>query len=489
MLKNYWRIVSRFERALDNAILFGAFFLAYAIRKTATMKELEGILGETLTVLAPIESYFVVLGFAIPLYNSVLSLLGAYRSMRLSRPFHLLRMSLSASMVVFVLLGALLYIVKLDLSRSFVALYCLLCGVGVFILRLLALLALRFFRVRGKNFRNLLIVGTGAQAEEIAREVQSQPELGIKLIGLVSYSDESTETLQQIVNDTSHNSQRVIVANTETFESALKRNAVDEVLFTDVSENFISVKKLVEIAGEEGVGVSLVPDFFSLEVLRSDVSYFGKYPLVHYRSAPSERPSFVLKRIIDIIGAIFLLAVLSPLFLLIAIRIKLDSRGPIFFIQKRVGLNGRQFSMLKFRSMYFGAERLREKLERKNEMKGPVFKLSTDPRITKFGKFLRKYSLDEMPQFFNVLLGDMSLVGPRPPLPSEVNLYERKQRRRLSMRPGLTCIWQVSGRNDIIDFDEWARMDLEYIDSWSLGLDLWLILKTFPAVFRGSGAS
>ena len=458
---------------LDNGILVGAFFLTHRFRALISQSGLDNFFGEGIRQLGPVQDYFVVLGFTIPLFNSVLSMLGAYRSMRLSKPLQLLRLSFSAALVVFVLLGALFYILKLDLSRSFVALYCFASAFLIFLVRIAALMVLRFFRARGKNFRNLLVVGRGEQGIEISQFVKSQPELGIRFVGFVSYLNENSPE---------------VVATLSEFESALKKNSIDEVLFTEVSENFPAVKQLASIASEEGVGVSLVPDFFSLEVIRSEVSYFGKYPLVNYRSSPSERPSYVLKRILDFVISTILLVVLSPLFLFIAIQIKFSSKGPIFFTQKRVGLNGRIFTMYKFRSMLQGSERLQEKMGRKNEMVGPAFKVTQDPRITKFGKFLRKYSLDELPQLINILLGDMSLVGPRPPLPTEVNLYERKQRRRLSMPPGLTCIWQVSGRSDIIDFEEWAQMDLEYIDQWSLGLDMKLLAQTIPVVFRGVGA-
>lgn len=485
MLKNYWRVVSRIERGLDNVIFIACFFITYELRQSLKGSSFDGLLFPTLKVIAPIQSYLVILGFAIPLYNSVLSMLGAYRSMRLTRPIQLFRLAASASFIVFVLLAALLYIVRLDISRSFVAIYCLLCGIGVFTLRIIALTVLRFFRTRGKNFRNLLVVGTGEQAQSIAKEIALQPELGIRLAGFVSYEAPKIELVGEVVHG---DSQPAVIASSNTFEAALKRNAIDEVLFTEVSENFSAVKQLANIAAEEGVGVSLIPDFFSLEILRSDVSYFGNLPLVHYRSTPTERPSIILKRVLDCVLAFFLIILFSPLMLFIALRVKLGSRGPVFFKQERVGLNGRTFTMLKFRSMYHGAERLRERMERKNQMQGPVFKVAEDPRVTKFGKFLRRSSLDELPQLFNVLVGDMSLVGPRPPLLSEVNLYERKQRRRLSMRPGMTCIWQVSGRNEIVNFDEWAKMDLEYIDNWSLGLDMRLLAKTVPAVLRGVGA-
>jgi len=178
---------------------------------------------------------------------------------------------------------------------------------------------------------------------------------------------------------------------------------------------------------------------------------------------------------------------LSPLFLFVTLLIKLTSSGPIFFKQKRIGLNGREFVLYKFRTMYKDAEKQQKMLEALNEMDGPVFKIRKDPRITPVGKFLRKFSIDELPQLFNVFIGHMSLIGPRPPLPNEVIQYETWQRRRLSMRPGITCLWQISGRNEI-DFEEWMRLDLEYLDNWSLWVDIKILVKTIPVVLFGSGA-
>jgi exopolysaccharide biosynthesis polyprenyl glycosylphosphotransferase len=196
----------------------------------------------------------------------------------------------------------------------------------------------------------------------------------------------------------------------------------------------------------------------------------------------------VVKRLFDIAASAFALWVLSPLLVLTALAIKLTSRGPVFFKQERVGMHGRTFSMLKYRSMVSNAEELKLKLMELNEQNGPVFKIQKDPRITPVGRFLRKFSIDEIPQLINVLRGEMSVVGPRPPLPSEVAQYEPWQRRRLSVRPGLTCLWQVSGRNSI-GFQDWMYLDMQYIDHWSLGQDFHLILKTVPVVLTGRGAS
>jgi lipopolysaccharide/colanic/teichoic acid biosynthesis glycosyltransferase len=191
---------------------------------------------------------------------------------------------------------------------------------------------------------------------------------------------------------------------------------------------------------------------------------------------------------VDVVLSALFLVLCLPLCIGISLLIKLTSKGPVIFSQKRVGLNGRIFDLYKFRSMVDGAADQLDDLKKFNEMSGPVFKMTEDPRITPFGRLLRRYSLDELPQLYNVLKGDMSLVGPRPPLPGEVSLYERRDRRRLSMRPGITCTWQVSGRNTIKDFDHWVRLDLDYIDNWSLKRDFILIFRTVPAVFFGTGA-
>jgi exopolysaccharide biosynthesis polyprenyl glycosylphosphotransferase len=202
---------------------------------------------------------------------------------------------------------------------------------------------------------------------------------------------------------------------------------------------------------------------------------------------PSDELALAAKRLFDITVSFLVLFLLSPVFLAVAAAIKLDSPGPVFFRQRRVGLQGRTFDIFKLRSMYLDAEARLESLRTHNEMSGPVFKMKNDPRITRVGRFLRRTSLDEFPQFWNVLRGEMSVVGPRPPLPSEVRQYKRWQRRRLSVKPGITCIWQISGRNNI-DFDRWMELDLEYIDQWSLWTDFQICLKTIPAVLGTRGA-
>ena len=209
-------------------------------------------------------------------------------------------------------------------------------------------------------------------------------------------------------------------------------------------------------------------------------------PFITFRNTPDNYLALKFKIILDFIFSILILLFFSPFILIVSILIKVEDGGPVFFHQKRIGLNGRQFHCYKFRTMVVNAESLQKTLLDKNEQEGPVFKIKNDPRITKIGRFLRKTSLDELPQFMNVLKGEMSVVGPRPPIPEEVKKYKRWQQRRLSMKPGITCIWQVSGRNSI-PFDQWMKMDMQYIDTWSLKLDFIILLNTIKVVLIGDG--
>jgi exopolysaccharide biosynthesis polyprenyl glycosylphosphotransferase len=230
-------------------------------------------------------------------------------------------------------------------------------------------------------------------------------------------------------------------------------------------------------------------DLFPHTRARVELEELDGVPLLSFATTPTNPLQLMLKRVLDIALASFLLLIGMPIAGMIALTIKLTSGGgSVLFRQTRCGLNGRSFTLYKFRTMVEGAEERRRELMHLNEMDGPVFKLRSDPRVTRLGRLLRRFSLDELPQLWNVLRGDMSLVGPRPPIPEEVAQYQRWQRRRLAMKPGLTCLWQISGRNDL-DFDRWMQLDLEYIDSWSPLLDLKILLKTVPVVLSGRGAS
>jgi exopolysaccharide biosynthesis polyprenyl glycosylphosphotransferase len=267
----------------------------------------------------------------------------------------------------------------------------------------------------------------------------------------------------------------------------LEGGGVDEIILVTDHER-VDDTDIFLLCEELGVTARVVLNFFPHSIARIELHEFDGFPLLSFSTTPTNEAVMALRRMLDVVLAGLILLVFGPLFMIpTAILIKLTSRGPVLFKQTRCGLNGRQFVMYKFRSMVDNAEQLRVELEALNEMDGPVFKSSRDPRVTTVGRIIRRRSIDELPQLFNVLRGDMSLVGPRPPLPQEVARYQRWQRRRLSMKPGMTCLWQVSGRSEV-SFEDWMKLDLTYIDNWSLMLDLKILLKTVPVVLIGRGA-
>jgi exopolysaccharide biosynthesis polyprenyl glycosylphosphotransferase len=280
-----------------------------------------------------------------------------------------------------------------------------------------------------------------------------------------------------------------LIGNCSELEAVLTQHVFDEIY---VAGNIVTHSKemqsAIRVCERFGLPFALPACGFRFDRAKPEHDKAVADGYVHYLSVQHKPVQLAMKRAIDILASALALAVLSPLLLVVALVIKFSSRGPIFFKQKRVGLHGRTFNMLKFRSMVINAEELKKKLFAQNEQTGPVFKMKHDPRVTRIGRFIRKYSVDELPQLINILRGEMTIVGPRPPVPDEVAKYAAWQRRRLSVRPGLTCVWQVSGRNQI-SFEEWMYLDMQYIDHWSLQQDLNLILKTVPVVLTGRGAS
>src|SRR5919106_3639752 len=271
--------------------------------------------------------------------------------------------------------------------------------------------------------------------------------------------------------------------------SVIAHHPVDEVLVALPIDKYRPlVETIVRHCEEQGIIVRVRTEMFNLQIARSHVDDLQGVPVLTIQSGPSDGWPLVAKRFIDILASTALLIALAPLFAIVTLLLRLDSPGPVFFGQERVGFNKRRFRMLKFRTMVVEADKQQDMLEHLNEAEGPVFKIKNDPRITRVGKFLRRFSIDELPQLVNVLKGDMSLVGPRPlPVRDVQRIDVRWHKRRFSIKPGITCLWQVNGRSNI-GFDEWARLDLDYIDRWSLVLDVRILLKTIPAVFRGPGA-
>jgi exopolysaccharide biosynthesis polyprenyl glycosylphosphotransferase len=321
-----------------------------------------------------------------------------------------------------------------------------------------------------------LIVGTGSHAKKVADMVLNSPELETRLIGFLDYRLKGLWRYHDVP----------LVGHPDALEDIVANTQVDALFWAVEPLDIPRAWSVLKTAEKMGVRVFVMPSVYDPKVARIQPSFINGMPAMVYRSDPAGQLSLLAKSTMDRVGAVIGLLVFAPVMLVVTALVKCTSRGPILFRQVRSGRNGKQFELYKFRTMCTDAEVRKAELMDRNEMSGPVFKISRDPRVTTVGRILRKYSIDELPQFFNVLKGEMSIVGPRPPLPSEVSRYEPWQHRKLSVKPGLTCLWQVNGRNNI-DFEEWMRLDLKYIDNWSIWLDLKIILKTVPAVMSGSG--
>jgi exopolysaccharide biosynthesis polyprenyl glycosylphosphotransferase len=381
---------------------------------------------------------------------------------------------------------ASIYLLKLgDVSRLFVGLF-IFCNFAVQLTYRLAAHRMRGVLRSGLSEpQNYLIVGTGAKAIEVLRSVEKNCEAGDRVIGLVqeTATDPESAARAQLIQDVEYP-----VYSLHEVQRLLEENIVDEILFAVSKQQLEKLEDLFLLCEEQGVRTRVLVDFFPH--FRSEITLdrLEELPLLTFSTTPGNEYLLFLKRAFDLLLSSVLIILTLPIFLLICLVIRLTSKGPAVFKQVRCGLAGRRFTFYKFRSMNLGAENDRQYLDYLNEMDGPVFKMKDDPRVTSFGRFLRKTSLDELPQLFNIFKGDMSFVGPRPPLPHEVLRYEKWQRRRLRMKPGLTCLWILEGRNNLT-FSRWMKLDMEYIDHWSLGLDFKIILRTIPRIITGRGAS
>lgn len=403
---------------------------------------------------------------------------GLYYSFRTSMVFEQIWRLCKAALLSFVLFSVLIFIFKVTLiSRIFVGIFMVVAFVLLGVMRVVLLHAAWHMRRLGYNYRCVLVVGTGVRAKELIDMLRKHPEWGMRLVGLLEERRESTGKDLDGVK---------CLGVIEDVEEILLTETVDEVMV--VVPRSVPVQSLVAVCKAQGVRVNLACDLFYLNAVHAVLRDLDGISFFILDMTVGKQWQLIIKRGVDVIVSLLGLIVLAPLFLVTAFLIKITSSGPVFFLQKRVGEGQRCFYLHKFRSMYMDAEARLEQVRHLNEMDGPVFKIKNDPRVTAVGKWIRKFSIDELPQLYDVLLGRMSLVGPRPALPAEVAAYEPWQRRRFSMRPGITCLWQVMGRNKV-GFKDWMTLDLEYIDNWSLWLDFKVLMMTGPAVFFAKGAS
>jgi exopolysaccharide biosynthesis polyprenyl glycosylphosphotransferase len=482
MLKERSRILAATVFLVDLSLTAAAFFFAYWLR-SALFPDLALFPGR----LYPLTAYLPLLGVALAIWGALLIVTRQYRSHRtvplLEEAWGIIRVCFTGA-VVFTLT---IYALRLDevllgddkVSRLWILLFAISSCLFLLTERLALRLTSRWVRTRGYNYRTVLIVGASPSAVEMADSLDDHRWWGYRVLGFVNTGAEG---------ERASGLPHPVLGGVEDIPRIVEHSVVDDVIFAISRRDLDRMEDLFLQLQEQGIRARFALDPFPHTKAVVNLEELAGVPLLTFSTTPNSLAKLLLKRALDVGMSALLLLLGLPVIFVIALAIKITSGGRVLFRQTRCGLNGRIFTLYKFRTMTEDAEVRRQDLLHLNEMSGPVFKLRIDPRVTALGRFLRKFSLDELPQLWNVLKGDMSLVGPRPPIPDEVKHYQRWQRRRLAMKPGLTCLWQISGRNEV-DFERWMQLDLEYIDSWSPKLDLQILIKTIPVVLSGKGAS
>ena len=451
----------------------------------ATILEIRQAGGVTLSAFLSMRVRLInFLAFAAILlaWHAIFTLCGQYQSQRLASRRAMFTDAMIGTTIASLFLGSLGMLFPISMiTGRFLLVFWFCSSLLVGGARVLIRSFLEIVRARGHNLRYILILGTNRRAIEFARRLEKTPELGYRFLGFVDQHWHEHADLE-LANR--------LCCSFDELSDYLRRNVVDEVA------NYLPLRSFYEhssqVAGvceQHGIFMRFDPKIFDLKIARARAEEFdGNAHITAHFAQIDSGPLFV-KRLLDITVSLLFLIVLAPLLAMIGLLVKLTSQGPVLFRQERIGRNKRRFFMYKFRTMVLNAEKLLPALEALNEATGPVFKIQNDPRITPLGRFLRRTSLDELPQLFNVLWGDMSLVGPRPlPVRDYEGFSEDRQRRRFSVRPGITCLWQVNGRSNIA-FDHWMKLDLQYLDEWSIWLDMKILAQTIPAVMKGSGAA
>jgi exopolysaccharide biosynthesis polyprenyl glycosylphosphotransferase len=453
-----------------------AFLLAWWLRSHVATRIAPSLFP---TELYPLSRYLGLLPLVLAIWTVLLVNLEAYTSRRTvalaSEVWQVVRVVTAGTLI----LAAAGWLLRLDfVSRPFLILFATIDLVFLLVEKLVLRLGARRVRQQGFNYRSLLIVGINPRSKEVARIIAEHPHWGLRLIGFISPNGRHAEEVEG----------KPVLGGAEDLPRILQEQVVDEVIFVLSRRQLEEFEESFLLCSELGIRARVALYFPHMKA-RVVLEELEGIPLLTFTNTPGAPFPLFLKRLQDLGAAAVGLTLTAPLLPVIALAVKVSSRGPVLFSQERCGLNGRRFTLHKFRTMYVGADHRLDEVAHLNEVDGPAFKARRDPRVTPVGRFLRRLSLDELPQLYNILKGDMSLVGPRPPIPDEVARYERWQRRRLSMKPGLTGLWQVSGRAGLDDFNRWIALDLAYIDQWSLWLDFKILVKTVPAVLSTRGAA
>lgn len=455
MLKQQARLITAIAISLDLILIVTSFVVAFYLRRPYLVNH-------------EFNDYLWFLLLVVPIWFGSLYASRIYESLRTRTLWSLLLALLRAYLIAGCVSAAAIFILDPHtFSRLLFVLFIGISFVTIFSVKLSVRLLLIAIRRRGVNCRNILLVGDGPKADEMQRLIEQHEAWGLRLVGAV-----------------------VDLHDVEAILEICKNQAVDEVVFCLPASAMNCVEDYVGRLDSLGVTSRMVLDLMDFPAHRREISLFhDTLPMLTFYAKAFNAPQLMAKRCLDIVGALAGLTLLGLMLPFAGLAIKLESPGPIFFGQLRLGEQGRPFHCWKLRSMLVDADQRKQELMAHNEMNGQMFKIKDDPRVTRVGRFIRKTSIDEFPQFWNVLKGEMSLVGTRPPTPDEVANYEDWHRKRISIRPGITGLWQVSGRNQIQDFDEVARLDIRYVENWSIWLDIKILFQTLWVVTLGRGAS
>ncbi len=457
---------------IDALIISISFVLAYYLR-------FEWFLGKAPALIPQLSKFYGTLVFVTFLWLALFKLLGLYDKVDITSTSDEASSIFGATIVGTLTLLALLFLYRgFWFSRGLLLYSMLMCSALMIFSRYLLNAFQREMYRRGMGVRRTLIVGAGELGQGLAYKMFSEKEVGYKAIGFL---DDDPEKLHKDFHGVP------VIGSTINLKNKIREMNIDEVILATGRLHQQKVLDIIMECESEGVAFKLVPGILELIASRISTDEIGGIPLLTVKEIRLQGMNAFLKRFVDIVISLTVIVVLSPLMLLIAAAIKLESRGPVFFTQKRVGKDGRTFDLYKFRSMIVNAESMFETIVAQKGGDIMRFKAKDDPRVTRIGRIIRKLSIDELPQLFNVLIGDMSLVGPRPPIPIEVEKYSSWHMKRLRIRPGITGLWQVSGRSEL-PFEDMVRLDIYYIENWSLWMDFRIILRTVPTVLFGSGA-
>lgn len=470
MLKVRFAVFRRRMILFDLCMIAASFFLGYWLRNK-------------IHAIYPLSDYLRFLPVLLFVWGGLLYYFEVHSSFRMKQVSQILSPVFKSALGGLIIFGSFIYLFRVPhVSRGFIFSVFILGVVFISIEKIILASFFRYTCKKGVNLQNILIVGTGKRVGKFVELVHSRREWGLNIVGLID---------KDLLRKGKKFYGYEVLGGFDDAERIIHQNIVDELVFIVPRSWLKEIEEIIHLCEIEGVAVNIAVDYFDLKFYQATQINLEGFPLLSFnaRNNPRIQPWPILeKRLADIFISGVALLVLAPLFAIITVIIKFTSPGPVFFRQKRCGLYGRQFTLYKFRTMVENAEKKLAPLLKYNQMRGPAFKIANDPRLTKVGRFLRKFSLDELPQLWNVFKGDMHLVGPRPPLPCEVEKYESWQRKRLSVIPGLTGLWQINGRSKIADFNDWLKWDFEYIDNWSFWLDFKILLKTGVIVLWGIGA-